>query len=346
MNFTERLIDWYKHYKRDLPWRNTTNPYYIWLSEIILQQTRVNQGLPYYYKFTQNFPTIYILASADIDFVLKNWQGLGYYSRARNMHLTSQEVVNKYNGKFPTEYHELLKLKGIGPYTAAAISSFAFGLSFAVVDGNVIRVLSRVFGIDIAYDTTSGKNHFNAFAQELILNTNPAIYNQAIMDFGSIQCKFKNPECVICPMRDLCVAFNKGLVKDLPYKSKRINKKITYLHYFIVSNQNSVWMQKRTEKLWRGLYDFPFLEFAEKYSIKYIQNTKDWQDLFFGFDINIKSISKTIVHHLTHKKIYAKFWYIDSNDFINKDYVTIHKNRLINLPVSRLIEKSLNTNIH
>ncbi len=207
MNFSNKLVSWYQNNKRDLPWRNTVDPYHIWLSEIILQQTRVLQGTPYYLSFLKAFPTIEDLANASEDKVLKMWQGLGYYSRARNLHFTAKDIVNNFGGEFPKDYKKVLKLRGVGVYTAAAITSFAFDMPYAVVDGNVIRVLSRVFGVSTTFDTSAGKKQFQLLAQELLIEKDAAIYNQAIMEFGAMQCKPKSPDCSSCPMQDFCVAY-------------------------------------------------------------------------------------------------------------------------------------------
>ena len=218
MSFSKIVIRWYSGNNRKLPWRETQNPYFIWLSEIILQQTQVKQGLPYYEAFVKNFPTIYDLAAAEEQTVLKLWQGLGYYSRARNLHFTAQYIVNECNGVFPNTYKTLLKLKGVGDYTASAIASICFGEATAVVDGNVYRVLARYFGIDTPINTTDGIKQFKALAQELIDKKDPATFNQAIMEFGAMQCRPKTPDCLFCPLSTSCIAYNKGRVGELPVK--------------------------------------------------------------------------------------------------------------------------------
>ena len=222
MNFSNSLLLWYLQNKRDLPWRNTTNPYPIWLSEIMLQQTRVAQGLPYFLAFTEAFPTILDLAKADEEQVLKLWQGLGYYSRARNMHKTAQIIAFELGGNFPNNYNDLIKLKGIGEYTAAAIASFAFNEVVPAVDGNVFRVLSRYFNIDTDIASSGAKKEFTALAKELIPNDNPALFNQAIMEFGALQCVPKNPNCESCIFNSSCAALQKKKVAELPVKSKKV----------------------------------------------------------------------------------------------------------------------------
>ena len=244
MNFSRSIIEWYGHNKRDLPWRNTKDAYKIWISEIILQQTRVEFGLKYYFKFLQKFPTIYALSDAKENEVLKVWEGLGYYSRARNLHFTSKFIVNNLNGKFPNTYLEILSLKGIGTYTAAAISSFAFKLPFAVLDGNVIRLLSRYFGIKVPFDTSKGKKLFQQLSQELLNENVPDLHNQAIMEFGALICKPKLPKCDICHFNNLCYAYNYNLVKKLPIKQKKIKIKKKYINYLIIENNNFCFIKK------------------------------------------------------------------------------------------------------
>jgi len=258
MTFQNELINWYQSNKRDLPWRHTKDAYTIWLSEIILQQTRVEQGLPYYNKFLENFPTVRDFASATEAKVLKLWQGLGYYSRGRNMHATAQIVVNNFNGIFPNLHDDLLKLKGIGEYTAAAISSFSSGEARAVVDGNVFRVLARYFGIDIAINSPAGKKAFFALANELLYLEDPALYNQAIMEFGAIQCKPKSPNCTVCPLNQTCYALKNNLVKELPNKIKKAAQKHRYLDYFICQADDKILVRERQAgDVWQHLYDFP-----------------------------------------------------------------------------------------
>lgn len=220
MNFNRSILDWYSENKRNLPWRETADPYKIWVSEIILQQTRVNQGMTYYDRFINIYPNITSLASAKEEAVLKVWQGLGYYSRARNMHATAKVICSKHNAVFPKTYQDILKLKGIGEYTAAAICSFAFNQKYAVLDGNVFRVLSRFFGVRTPIDTTLGKKEFQKLANKNLSQKNPGTYNQAIMDFGAIQCTPTNPNCGICPINYLCSAYENDYVKELPIKQK------------------------------------------------------------------------------------------------------------------------------
>ncbi|MEN9699727.1 MAG: hypothetical protein RLZZ301_925 [Bacteroidota bacterium] len=261
--FSSTLISWYEQHKRDLPWRHSLDPYCIWLSEIILQQTRVDQGLAYYYKFTENYPTVTDLAHASETEVLRTWQGLGYYSRARNLHQTAQLVVNEFGGVFPTTYEGLLRLKGIGPYTAAAIASFAYCLPHAVVDGNVFRVLSRYYGIDLPINSTKGKHVFEQLANEVLDKKNPALHNQAIMEFGAIQCKPLSPACNQCPLQESCVAVRQGLVGQLPVKEKKTKVRDRYFVYHVWQDAvGKIPMKQRgAGDIWQGLYEFPLLEF-------------------------------------------------------------------------------------
>lgn len=255
------LIKWYLKHKRDLPWRHTNNPYIIWLSEIILQQTRGEQGLPYFNKFVENFPTVADFAAASEMQVLKLWQGLGYYSRGRNMHATAQMVVKNYGGRFPSQYDVLIKLKGIGEYTAAAISSFAANEARAVLDGNVFRFLSRYFGIKTPINTTAGKKEFSALANELLPIKQSAMYNQAVMEFGALQCKPKSPNCGVCPFRQTCYALQHQLVNTLPIKQPKAAQKHRYFNYFICHEADKILMRERQPgDIWQHLYDFPSIE--------------------------------------------------------------------------------------
>lgn len=343
MNFSNKLANWYQVNKRDLPWRNTTNAYYIWLSEIILQQTRVEQGTPYYLAFAKAYPKIEDLANASEDEVLKIWQGLGYYSRARNLHFTAKDITANYGGKFPNDYQKILKLKGVGSYTAAAIASFAFGLSYAVVDGNVIRVLSRIFGVDTPFDTTTGKKQFQELAQELLIKENPSVYNQAIMEFGAMQCKPKSPDCSICPMQDFCEAYNTNTIAELPVKSKKIKIKNRFLHFLMIEKKGEVYLGKRKSGIWQGLYEFPFLEFSDRIHEKELISSENWVNIFGNEKVEIQSVSVEFIHVLSHQKLHAQFWKVKTNDINLKNYQLIAKEELENYPVSRLTEKYFET---
>jgi len=248
MGFSSKLINWYHQNKRDLPWRNSTDPYQIWLSEIILQQTRVDQGLSYFNKFIEHHPNVNSLANAPEKEVLNLWQGLGYYSRARNLHFTAKVISKEHKGIFPSDYNDILKLKGVGEYTAAAIASFAYNLSYPVIDGNVYRVLSRIFGIENPIDSSKGKKIFKALATELIDNKNPATYNQAIMEFGALQCTPKKPKCEDCPFRLECYALKNELTAELPKKEKKIKQRNRYFNYVVVIDNEKIYLKERKEK--------------------------------------------------------------------------------------------------
>jgi len=263
--FAPTLERWYERHKRDLPWRHTSDPYRIWLSEIILQQTRVAQGKPYYERFVETYPTVADMARADERELLRLWQGLGYYSRARNLHQTARYVTEQLAEKFPDTYYELLKMKGIGAYTAAAIASFAFGERVSVVDGNVYRVLARVFGVEEDITTTGAKKTFAALATRLIqAANNPATYNQAIMEFGAIQCTPVAPDCLLCPVQQQCAAYLTGRQHLLPVKAKKAPVRNRYFNYMVFRKGNQLAMRERVgQDIWQSLYDFYLLETDE-----------------------------------------------------------------------------------
>lgn len=319
MKFSNLLIKWYLQNKRDLPWRSTTNPYPIWLSEIMLQQTRVAQGTPYFLAFTAAFPTVFDLAAASEEQVLKLWQGLGYYSRARNLHKTAQFVSEELSGVFPPTYNELLKLKGVGEYTAAAIASFSYGEAVPVVDGNVFRVLSRYFDVETDIALASAKKEFVALAFELMPKDNPATFNQAIMEFGALQCVPKSPNCSICIFNESCAALQKKKVDQLPVKSKKVKVRNRYFNYLVVAdeNENTV-IQKRIAKgIWHNLYEFPLIETEKEEEFDHVaeQIQKD-----FYTDDEVVSIlacnEKSIVHKLSHQHLHIKFWKVNVKGII------------------------------
>ena len=311
MNFSNVLIKWYLQNKRDLPWRKTDNPYLIWLSEIMLQQTRVAQGTPYFLSFTTAFPSVFDLANANEEQVLKLWQGLGYYSRARNLHKTAQYVANELSGKFPDNYNDLLKLKGVGEYTAAAIASFSYNEPVPVVDGNVFRVLSRYFDVETDIAASSAKKEFAALAFELMSKDNPAVFNQAIMEFGALQCVPKSPNCGICVFNTSCAALQKKKVDQLPVKSKKLKVRNRFFNYLVVSddNENTI-IQKRTAKgIWHNLYEFPLIETDAPENFDFICD--NIQEEFFKNNtvISIEDYGdKNIIHKLSHQHLHIKFW--------------------------------------
>jgi A/G-specific adenine glycosylase len=319
MNFSKLLIKWYLQNKRDLPWRNTTNPYPIWLSEIMLQQTRVAQGTPYFMSFATAFPTVFDLAKADEEQVLKLWQGLGYYSRARNLHKTAQYVAQELSGIFPATYKDLLKLKGVGEYTAAAIASFSYNECVPVVDGNVFRVLSRYLDIETDIVAASAKKEFAAVAFELMPKDNPALFNQAIMEFGALQCVPKSPNCGICVFNESCAALQKKKVDQLPVKSKKLKVRNRFFNYLVVEDENeNTLIQKRTAKgIWHNLYEFPLIETDKEEDFDCI--TKQIQNDFFKGNTIISVLEcneKSIIHKLSHQHLHIKFWKVTINGTI------------------------------
>jgi len=311
MNFSNILIKWYLQNKRDLPWRKTTNPYHIWLSEIMLQQTRVVQGMPYFFAFTQEFPTVFDLSNASEEQVLKLWQGLGYYSRARNLHKTAQYVANELDGVFPDSFKDLLKLKGVGEYTAAAIASFSYNEAVPVVDGNVFRVLSRYFDIESDIALPATKKDFTELAQELMPKDNPAIFNQAIMEFGALQCVPKSPDCTVCVFNDSCAALQKKKVSVLPVKSKKLKVTNRFFNYLILEDAlGNTLIQKRTAKgIWHNLYEFPLVETTEIAGFDIVSNAVQ-HDVFSTYTIlGIEECSEaTVIHKLSHQHLHIQFW--------------------------------------
>ena len=327
MNFSKTLTTWYLENKRDLPWRNTTNPYHIWLSEIMLQQTRVAQGLPYYMAFTKEFPAVFDLAKANEEKVLKLWQGLGYYSRARNLHATAKHIAENLNGIFPPDYKSLLQLKGVGEYTAAAIASFCYNEVVPVVDGNVFRVLSRYYNVETDIASANAKKEFTLLGQEVISKENPALFNQAIMEFGALQCVPKNPNCEICPLNTSCAALSLKKVSELPIKGKKLKIKNRFLNYlYIVDNKNKTTINQRTAKgIWHNLYEFPLVETeileTDEVVLSLIRNEfKDITDI-------ILMETETITHKLSHQHLHIKFWKIKRNIILENglDFETLNK---------------------
>lgn len=316
MEFSKVLINWYLQNKRNLPWRETTNPYPVWLSEIILQQTRVAQGLPYYDAFLNQFPNVKALANANEEEVLKLWQGLGYYSRARNLHFTAKLISEELNGEFPKDYKGLLKLKGVGEYTAAAIASFSYNEPVAVLDGNVFRVLSRFFGIDLDISQPKTKIEFQKLAQSLLPINNAAEFNQAIMEFGALQCVPKNPDCNNCIFNSSCYALQKNEIEKLPYKSKKIKVTKRFLNYLIIEDSNkNIIVEKRVEKgIWKNLFQFPLIEeFEEK-------SSKESLMLINEFKFKNKQPEEILVynesyikHKLSHQDLHIRFYKLNFN---------------------------------
>ncbi|MBM3185647.1 MAG: A/G-specific adenine glycosylase [Bacteroidetes bacterium] len=333
--FQTSLVRWYEEKKRKLPWRETKDPYLIWLSEIILQQTRVDQGLNYYLKFKATFPSIQDLAKADEMEVLNLWKGLGYYSRARNLHATAKLIMDNYHGQFPSSYEEIIKLKGIGSYTAAAISSFAYGEAKAVLDGNVFRVLSRIFNLNTPIDSALGKKEFQELANELLDIENPAQHNQAIMEFGAIQCVPLNPKCHQCPLDFMCEAKAKNSVKQLPVKMGKTKITNKYFVFQIFKNEGKVLLERRTNSgIWKNMFQFPLIEFKDANEKRaFIKNYK------------YEYVSSEVKHVLSHQHLYCHFIFIEGfkkSNFTQQFWVS--KEEISNYPVPRVIEKYIEEN--
>jgi A/G-specific adenine glycosylase len=324
--FSRKLIKWNKDKNvRILPWKSEKDPYKIWLSEIILQQTRVEQGLHYYNKFISEFPTINNLATSSDDRVYKLWEGLGYYSRCKNLIETARKITSEFNGVFPGNFEDLIKLKGVGPYTAAAISSFAFNQPIAVVDGNVQRVISRYFGITTPIDTQQGKNLYQELANELLDKHNPGVYNQAIMDFGATICKPVNPLCLQCIQKQECEAFNKGFVQKLPVKAKALTKKNRWLYYFLIEVGDKIYVRKRIEKdIWYNLNEFVLLETTTPVRDSFHCHPF-LKNLFGNRTYDIYFISRVYKQQLTHQNIQGQFIIVKAK----KDFSTLNSYKLI-----------------
>jgi A/G-specific adenine glycosylase len=346
-HFKTQLLAWFAHNHRPLPWKGERDPYLIWLSEIILQQTTVAQGLPYFERFCARYPSVNDLAAAPDDDVMKLWEGLGYYSRARNLLATARHISFELNGSFPTTYNDILTLKGVGPYTAAAIASFGFGEAKAVVDGNVFRVLSRVFGIDTPIDSTEGKHIFNQLAAEVLDEKRPADFNQAIMDFGATHCTPSRPKCgKDCPMSAFCTAFAEQTVDNLPVKSKKMTKRERFFNYLILNDGDAVYIRKRTEKdIWQDLYEFPLVETAIL--------TEDATAIFDAFNPNIKDEfmvekkSAPMRQLLTHQRIIAIFWEIKVENaaiLIGSDFLKIDRKEVVKYAFPKVIDNYLSSN--
>jgi len=332
MNFTKSLTKWYLQNKRDLPWRNTQNPYFIWLSEIMLQQTRVAQGTPYYFAFTTAFPTVFDLANASEEAVLKLWQGLGYYSRARNLHKTAQHVAFNLNGIFPNNYDSLLDLKGVGEYTAAAIASFSFNEAVPVVDGNVFRVLSRYFDIETDIAQTSAKKEFTALAFELMDKKNPALFNQSIMEFGALQCVPKSPNCEICIFNSSCLALERKKVNQLPVKLKKTKVRNRYFNYIVFSDEKEqTLIQKRTAKgIWHNLYEFPLIETDQSENFDIVSELLLEAQFIDNAAVSFSELNlESHIHKLSHQHLHIKFWKVQVEGSIQNG---INITSLVQLP--------------
>lgn len=343
MDFAGIIVGWYRLNKRALPWRETRDPYKIWLSEVILQQTRVQQGLSYYEAFVKKYPTVKALAAAPEDEVLKLWQGLGYYSRARNLHAAAKHVATAQKGTFPPDYQGLRKLKGVGDYTASAIASICYGEAQPVVDGNVYRVLSRIFGISTPIDSTTGKKEFRELAAQLIPEKDPASFNQAIMEFGAMQCVPKSPDCGKCVFVQYCEARKKNLVATLPVKAKKTKVTDRYFYYLVIRHKDEVFIRQRSGKdIWQGLHDFPLIEAKETLTEKKLVMSPEWKAVFGKNSPKIKVISPEVKHVLSHQRLYARFVEVETGKKPAKgEWFGVKEKQLGKYAVPVLIEKYL-----
>ncbi len=341
--FASRLIQWYRANRRELPWREESDPYRIWVSEIILQQTRVQQGLDYYTRFIGRFPDIRSLAEAEEQEVLKYWQGLGYYTRARNLHAGARYLWENYGAFFPDTYDEILKIKGVGAYTAAAIASFAFGLPYPVVDGNVLRVLARIFGVEAPVDTAAGRKKVEDLAAGLIPLDQAATFNQAMMDFGALQCVPQHPDCVNCPFSGECYACLHGMQSELPYKQHKTRQRERYFHYWVLRNGEGFFLHRREAKdIWQGLYEFPLTESERPLSESELIEKQNFIDVSFLREQLPLCVSGEYRHVLSHQVLHARFVEVFLPDTIQvADAVRVSLSELSSYPVPRLLEKYL-----
>ena len=343
----DTLINWFGENRRDLPWRHSPSPYQVWLSEIILQQTRVNQGWDYYLRFIERWPTVADLAQASEEEVLKMWQGLGYYSRARNLHHCAQQVVNEYGGQFPTDFEKLKQLKGIGDYTAAAIASIAFNLPHAVVDGNVYRVLSRLYDIDTPININEGQTLFAQLADELLNREQPGLHNQAMMEFGALHCTPKNPNCLLCPLQAQCLAFAHQTVMRRPVKLPKVKVTTRYFNYLVIRINGSVYLHKRSgNDIWKNLYDFPCIESETPMTVEEVVASEKFIQLIEEKPFSITKVSPVYTHKLTHRTLLAQFIEIKLEQKLlqieTKDLFLTPESELGSFPIPRLIDLYLN----
>ena len=330
-DFTKKLLLWYDTHKRSLPWTATKDPYKIWLSEIILQQTRVEQGTPYYFKFIKKYPTVFKLAAAPIDEVIKNWEGLGYYSRARNLHHAAKEIVHVHKGIFPDNYLVVIKLKGIGKYTASAILSYAFGLPYAAIDSNAIRIITRYYGIAESVQSLSGKNKIELYAQKILDKKQPGLFNQAMMDFGSLICKPKNPECVNCPLNKNCFAYNNDSVALFPVKETKIKRRLRYFNYLVfISGKKILITNRNANDIWKNLYQFPLIESKKNFTKEQLIREENYNNMITRKPSKIY-VSDIFTQQLTHQTLKTRFFVLEMADLSD-----IALEEVIKIPVSGL----------
>ena len=346
------LARWYETHHRELPWRSNPSPYYVWLSEVILQQTRVNQGLDYFNRFVERWPSLKDLSKASEEEVLKMWQGLGYYSRARNLHQCARQVVENHGGAFPSDFESLRKLKGIGDYTAAAIASIAFGQPHAVVDGNVYRVLSRLYDIDTPINTKEGIRTFAQLAEDLLDTEHPGRHNQAMMELGALQCVPNHPDCRQCPLQSQCLALVHHTVDERPQKEKKLKIKTRHFHYLVIrAPKGGIYLHKREgNDIWKNLYDFPCIESEKPLTADEIIGSDFFQNLFAGQEFVISRISSPYVHKLTHQTIFAVFVELKILSFLTSiktnELLLAFENELGTIPVPKLIDNYLTNSKH
>jgi len=334
------LTAWYNGNKRELPWRGTADPYKIWVSEVILQQTRVQQGMEYYHNFLLAFPDVKSLADAPEDEVLKVWQGLGYYSRARNMHHAARTILNNYGGTFPKDYPAIRNLKGIGDYTAAAIASIAFNLPYAVVDGNVFRVLSRLFGLSTPIDSPSGKKKFQVLAQRMLDTSRPGDFNQALMEFGAIQCVPGQPDCENCPLSHQCYAFLNQNISSFPVKSKRVKQRERHMNYLCINWNDKLLLEKRGDRdIWRNLYQFPLIETPFAESPEGVISSSAWKAFMGNLRITLNSVSEGSIHILTHQRLTIRFFLLSMHgEELPEGLIAVGKSEIAKFPVPKPVE--------
>lgn len=330
-----KLAAWYEQNHRVLPWRDTQNPYCIWISEIILQQTRVAQGYDYYLRFMERFPTVETLATAREEEVMLYWQGLGYYSRARNLHHAAQQIMNEYGGTFPTDYKDVRRLKGVGDYTAAAICSFAYNAPYAVVDGNVYRVLSRLYDEDTPIDSTEGVKLFRRLADNLLDSQNPRLHNQAMMELGALQCTPQTPDCAVCPLNMVCLAHLHQTQQWLPVKKKQTTLKDRYLNYIIYLSQGQTLIyQRRNKDIWQHLYEFPL------YEADHLWDEAEAETILPNG--RLVKASKELIHILSHQRLHARFFVMETNQLTPEaEQLQIGLSNLSDYALSRLTQRGV-----
>ncbi len=336
------LHSWYIQNKRHLPWRETTDPYFIWLSEVILQQTRIDQGLSYFNRFIDAYPNVKLLADASEDDVLKLWQGLGYYSRARNLHHAAKTIAHEFEGIFPSDYKCIIKLKGVGEYTAAAITSISFNLPYAVVDGNVYRFISRLFGIDIPIDSTNGKKLFKELASEMLDKKDPGLHNQAMMEFGALQCTPQKPNCQECVFNETCMALKENKIDKLPVKQGKIKIKHRYFNYIILTGKNHTYLQKRTKNdIWRNLFEFPVVETEQKTEIDQVLKEIDrFTEVTNNTELEVSTWQKQV---LSHQHIHYRFIQLKQTEEKpgTENLIRVDKKDIFKFAVPKPVEQKL-----